>query len=474
MDKNKPGAPFVTVLIAVGRLGGLSFIPWGKLTKHYFKDYNLLADVMPGTVEVTAEETLDPELAEVENALSGEEEHEETSKTELKKLADSGDEEAQDRLERASLSSEVETPKDIVENKIGGIVIIEDYTTNGNGPSHLRQAVRSTQRPARIGVIGDSYIEGDILTADIRKLLQDEYGGSGVGYVPLSSNLTGFRQTVRQSCKGWTVHEIRDKGTKDSMKTLSGQYFTAGDGAKTTFKGTASYPHLDSWNKTTVLVIAPNGGSVTVGNETTELEPSPNVQAISSVGQFKSVDITSTPGVEFLGAYLDGSSGILVDNMSLRGNSGITHRNISVELADAMSKHIDYDMIIVEYGINALSSKQKDYSGYKKLMKRTIGRLREAYPNADILMLGIGDRGQKIGTNIQSVPTSQNMVSAQRDAAREMGILFWDTREAMGGEGASIEWRQKGLINPDYIHLNQKGGKELGSRFAKALIQSLK
>ena len=114
MDKNKPGAPFVTVLIAVGLLGGLSFIPWGKLTKHYFKDYNLLADVMPGTVEVTAEETLDPELAEVENALSGEEEHEETSKTEHKKLADSRDEEAQDRLERASLSSEDETPKDIV------------------------------------------------------------------------------------------------------------------------------------------------------------------------------------------------------------------------------------------------------------------------------------------------------------------------------------------------------------------------
>ncbi|MDE6396017.1 MAG: hypothetical protein K2K84_01945, partial [Muribaculaceae bacterium] len=210
-----------------------------------------------------------------------------------------------------------------------------------------------------------------------------------------------------------------------------------------------------------------------LGGETYTLEASPDVQAISVVGSFSSVEITSSPGVEFLGAYLDSASGILVDNMSLRGNSGITHRNISVDLADGMSKHINYDMIIVEYGINALSSKQKDYSGYKKLMKKTIGRLREAYPNADILLLGIGDRGQKIGTEIKSVPTSSNMVSAQRDAAREMGILFWDTREAMGGEGAAIEWRHKGLINPDYIHLNQKGGKELGSRFAKALIQAL-
>ena len=83
--------------------------------------------------------------------------------------------------------------------------------------------------------------------------------------------------------------------------------------------------------------------------------------------------------------------------------------------------------------------------------------------------MGIGDRGQKINGTVQSIPTSQFMVDAQRDAARNTGIIFWDTREAMGGENAVVAWRDKGMINADYIHLNHKGGTE----FAKIFINSL-
>lgn len=472
MDKNKPGFPFITVLIAVVILGALSFVRWDEISGNYFKRFNLLADIVNGELNITAEEQLDPELSKAEDLIKDEEVKDKETRNQLIEKVEKGDNVAKKQLERVNLSSEVENPKEVINNRIDGNIIIEDYTTSNLGPRNLKNALASG-RSARIAVIGDSYIEGDILTADIRRLLQDTYGGSGVGYMPASSNLTGFRQTVRQTCSGWTAHEIRDKGVKDSMKSLSGQYFTAGSGAKSTYKGTSAYPHLSSWDKTTVLAIAPNGGEITVGSETKTLEPSSEVQSLVLNGNVSSVEVKASQGIEVLGVYLDGNSGILVDNMSLRGNSGITHRNISIELADQMSKFIDYDMIVIEYGINALSSKQKDYSGYKTLMKKTIGRLRQAYPRADILLLGIGDRGQKFGTEVKSVPTSSNMVDAQRDAAREMGILFWDTRAAMGGEGSSIEWRKKGLINPDYIHLNQKGGKALGELFVDALKKSL-
>ncbi|MFQ8804906.1 MAG: hypothetical protein ACLR8Y_07075 [Alistipes indistinctus] len=37
-------------------------------------------------------------------------------------------------------------------------------------------------RPVRIAVLGDSFIEGDIITADLREQLQNLCGGRGVGF----------------------------------------------------------------------------------------------------------------------------------------------------------------------------------------------------------------------------------------------------------------------------------------------------
>lgn len=87
--------------------------------------------------------------------------------------------------------------------------------------------------------------------------------------------------------------------------------------------------------------------------------------------------------------------------------------------------------------------------------------------------MGIGDRGQKRGGAVHSLPTCRNMVDAQRNAARNTRILFWDTREAMGGEDAVVAWRNDRLVNADYIHLNHKGGEVLGKKLADAIIDNL-
>ena len=69
--------------------------------------------------------------------------------------------------------------------------------------------------------------------------------------------------------------------------------------------------------------------------------------------------------------------------------------------------------------------------------------------------------------------TAPAMISAQRDAARKAHCLFWDTREAMGGEDAIVEWRERGLVNADYIHLNNKGGEEMSAIFVESLMRVL-
>ena len=164
---NKQGRPFVAVAIAVIVLAVASAIPWSK---------------------ATASEPIDPDLAE---ALAEVEKAPETTETAV------------------SAPVETDTVKAAASPRVNGQVVIEDYTAAGAGPAALRRALADGSRTARIAVVGDSYIEGDILTQDIREALQNKYGGSGVGYMPMQSMLTGFRTSVRQKCGGWTMTDIR-------------------------------------------------------------------------------------------------------------------------------------------------------------------------------------------------------------------------------------------------------------------------
>ncbi len=160
--------------------------------------------------------------------------------------------------------------------------------------------------------------------------------------------------------------------------------------------------------------------------------------------------------------------------MSSRGFSGITLSRINPELCRQLGSVIDYNLIILEFGINAMSSSQKNYSVYSDRMVGVINHVRQCYPCADILLMGVGDRGEKRGGVVRSMATAPAMISAQRDAARKAHCLFWDTREAMGGEDAVVEWCNAGLINKDYIHMTHKGGARLADALFNALQHSLK
>ena len=458
--RNHRGHPFLIVAGAILLLGGASLLPWSKMTNGFIKDFNLFGQLTGETGDAGGNEVIDPELA--------------------KAMAEADSLARLPRMVDASGTTPV-TPDQVkapLSPRVNGQMVLEDYTVNSQGLAHLKAALSDTaKRPARIAVIGDSYIEGDILTADIREPLQSAFGGCGVGYVPVSSHVAGFRQTVRENSSGWTGHDIR-KGSDFKFAGLSGEHFTADAGAKVTLRGVDAKQHLDKWDNTRFLFVSPAAGTVTIttdsGDHKFDVKGSPEVQCLTVPGSTtQAVMTTSVNGLQALGMYLDGAKGIQVDNMSLRGNSGITHRNISKELATQMREHVDYDLIILEYGMNALTSKQKDYEHYRGLMEQTILHLKECYPKADIIMMGIGDRGQKIGGEVQSLPTSPYMTTAQRNAARNTGVIFWDTREAMGGEGAVVEWRNKSLINPDFIHLNHKGGQELATRFVTTLTKYL-
>lgn len=475
---DRPGHPALAILLAVALVAAASLLPLHDLTGGLAKDYSLIADIL--RVDETAEDDdttqttveIDPELSRMML---------ETSVHAIDSTGAAPDSVVShhptDFPDTVVEISQPLPPPVAAERDRWGVVPIEDYTADGSGLSNMRAAL-SFFGTARIAIVGDSYIEGDIFTQDLRAMLQQFYGGSGVGYMSMYSEFPGFRRSVRQSGSGWATYTIGKKGSDNSYQFLSEHYYRPEGSATATYKGTDKIPCASTWDLSRFLFIAPNGGHVVMkaGDESRsfDLAAADSVQCISYYGSIGNLTIsTSTSSLIALGAWLDSERGISVDCMSSRGFSGLTLRSISPSLCREMSRHIRYNLIVLEFGINAMSSRQKNFTVYSDAMVKVIEHVRQCYPEAEILLMGIGDRGEKRGGEVHSMSSVPYMIEAQRIAARKARCLFWDTREAMGGNDAIVEWTRGGLANKDYIHMTHKGGERLAKEFFNSLQQML-
>ena len=107
-----------------------------------------------------------------------------------------------------------------------GMTCIEDYGDSTRcGMASFYEALdrTSSSNPeddglVRIAVFGDSFIEADIFTADLREMLQKRFGGCGVGFVTITSMTSGYRPTVRHTFGGWSSHAVTDSVYFDKKK----------------------------------------------------------------------------------------------------------------------------------------------------------------------------------------------------------------------------------------------------------------
>ena len=454
MSNNKSKAAWrliIIVILVIALLIGISYMPLSKWSNGQLSDFNLFGDIL--NIELLEEE--DMSETHIDSCLIAIEEVDTRA------------------IDTTAVATDSLPLIAIQPSKQGEQVIIEDYTNSGHGLENLRKAIEE-KRMARIAVIGDSYIEGDIFTEDLRALLQKQYGGTGVGYVNMYSEFPGFRKSVKQSGgKAWKEYAANKKHDSKYMG-ITQHYFKLTGATTSTYAGTSSFAGVDAWNKSQFLFISSVDTKITVkvDNDTciVPVVASDSVQAISINGRTTKFDVTaSSTALVGLGVWLTDSVGVNVDCMSSRGFSGVTLAGVSETLSKQMSEHVGYDLIILEFGINAMSPNQTKFTTYRNKMEEVVSHIRKCYPNADILLMGIGDRGSKRGTEVHSMSSCKYMVDAQREAARRARCLFWDTREAMGGEDAIVEWVRQGWANKDYIHLNHKGSPHLAEPLFNAI-----
>lgn len=361
---------------------------------------------------------------------------------------------------------------------------IEDYSVGHVGLHRFFAALRDRAdlgRPVRVAFLGDSFIEGDILVADFRSALQQRFGGRGVGFVPITSVAAQYRPTVKIASEGWKTWSMLTK--PDSLPyTLSGMTFEAEAGETTvTLEAANRYPELDSAsclkliyerNVATRLCLTVNGRTDSL---MTALPPTDSVRQYVYNGPVHKAEMRfrNTEGFRALGVVMEDSVGVSVDNYSLRGNSGMLLEQLDSASCRALNRIHTYDLIVLQYGLNIANDSILQYGWYGRRMEKAIRQVRQCFPTADVLLMGVSDRSRVENGTFCTMPSVLALLHAQRQTAKRAGIPFWNTFGAMGGNNSMVRYVEKNWASKDYTHLGFGGGRELARVLVEAILAEM-
>ena len=366
----------------------------------------------------------------------------------------------------------VTAPNDIITDYSGG---------NSGGLGHFYECLDNVEtmgRPVRIAYYGDSFIEGDILTADIRDILQKRYGGCGVGWVDCAKGTNGFRPTVKIVSDGFTPHLTNEKPFDSSRQGINQKYYTLNRHARLTYKSLTFRKRRSTWQKARLWFKTQEPMTVTIGNDSSavrhEFQPSPNIQYLETYGKADAItyNIEAGEGTTVFGASLEPVKGIVVDNLGLRGLPGFSLAKIPDATLRQFYRMRPYDLIIIHYGINCAvdGNPESFYKAYIKKMTEIVEKMKRACPGASIMVCNVSDRDQRSADGIRTMNAVKKLARYQRQIASESGVAFFDLFNAMGGDESMAKYVEKGWANKDYIHINFEGGKHLAEIVCKELL----
>jgi hypothetical protein len=336
----------------------------------------------------------------------------------------------------------------------------------------LIELKKGKRKKIRIAYLGDSMIEEDFITQTFRKLMQKEFGGYGIGYFPLSSELAGERSTAIISSKKWVESNFNTNPNKLQLY-ISGRCFSATENAFTDIKDKTALPS-NSLEKYLLFGATNKETTISLNGINHSLNSNNNFNAMlldSSIGNTLKLETNSADNL--FGVSLEAPQGVTVDNFSFRGISGNEFSKMDSSFLANISKNHSYDLIIMEYGVNLFVKPTDDnFNWFYKPFTRAINKLKASFPNSNILIVSSADRAYKYDGVYQTAVGMPNLLALQQKAAYETGSAFYNTFESMGGNGSIARWVDTipSLSYKDYMHPNNRGSEIIGKSIFDAIM----
>ncbi len=376
------------------------------------------------------------------------------------------------------------------------------------GMDYFFEALQRGSDQVRIAWFGDSAIEGDLICQTVRDSLQRRFGGSGVGFFPILHKVKGFRQSVKEESTGnWYARYLGQREDKGIPFGIAGSYFIPDtlpgnfDSLYLHARDSAGHAGLP-WETLPAIEIKTSrkaqrvklffGKSdslsgagqvapvckVVSGNHTRFLrlhpgKPVDETLLLEGFHRKLGIAIASRHELPLFGMSMESSKGVILDNLPARGNHGDKLMEIPLEIYQGFDSLLDYDLIILQYGLNALAAEMEDFSWYGVQMTNVVRYIKRAFPGKPILIVGPTDRAVKWEGVMQTDPSLPRVTAILKRVSQREKVAFFSFYEAMGGNGVMLDWVDKKkprLANLDYTHLNYEGAELAGKLFLKYLL----
>jgi lysophospholipase L1-like esterase len=341
---------------------------------------------------------------------------------------------------------------------------------------------KAKKQKVRIAHFGDSIIEGDLVTSQIREEFQKRFGGKGVGFLPITSQDVSFRQSMKLAFSdNWKSYSVFTSNPKHYPVAVSGEVFIPEGNAWVEYQTLPYFRRQKDFSEA-YLYFTPDKKvkiNYTAGSEKGNLSVPRKSGVVKTEipikGKVKKLklEVPANSG-KYYGVSLEAGNGVYVDNYALRGNSGVALKNIPLSQLKQFAKYLDYKLIILEFGVNALSNRSHDYTWYEKEMTDVVNNLKKAFPKAGIIIVGVHDKSKKKGSKFITDPGIPKLLKAQAKLAKKTNVAFWNLNKAMGGKNSMPKWVKANppLAFMDYTHFNDIGAKRVAELFVKALLNA--
>ncbi|MBW2733628.1 MAG: hypothetical protein JRH20_14665 [Deltaproteobacteria bacterium] len=378
-------------------------------------------------------------------------------------------------------------------DKGSGIPAVHDQEIEDPAESlaALAHALKHPHTLVRILHIGDSQIDLDHISADMRQRMQSRHGAGGHGLLPVIRPWRWFRQRgISYTAQKGLWDRFRLGGGKRPDNRLGLGLLAAQSEGYAWSRIALSAGNVANQASLSYLA-GPKRGSIELRVDKSHIKrietqvsehrapkhERPHETRLLTMPiptNARVLRIITRGHVRLFGLALErvGQKGVTWEN--LPAISGRFHQLAQLDgtLFEQQLKLRPPSMVVFQFGANDAISYGDSIASYKRNVGITLSRITKL-PNVACLVIGPLDQLERRGGKLQSRRSVERVLNAQRSAARDTGCAFWDAHAAMGGAGSIQHWRARRLTRADFIHLNKRGAAELARLLDTALVASL-
>jgi lysophospholipase L1-like esterase len=339
----------------------------------------------------------------------------------------------------------------------------------------------------RILHYGDSLIMGDYVTQTVRRLMQKKFGDAGHGFVLAGMPFPWYRrENLKLSVSdGWHTWRLTTPTNPDGLYGLGGATFQTKEGNQwVRFEPDGTELGTSASHFQVFYLAQPWGGDFKMAADDRELVVHTRADAAGArvaevtVPDGKHVFKLTTTGsgpVRLFGAVLERDGpGVVYDSLGINGARASLLTRFQPEHWHDQIKQRHPDLLVLHFGTNESQDPNMGAKRYREELSGIVGQLRQALPGVSCLIVSPLDRAEvneetgELGTR----PVVKRIVQVQREVAYAQGCAFWNTWQAMGGEGSMARWMRMSppLGGGDLTHPTPRGADRVGAMLFAAIM----